>query len=87
MDIVQYIYICGGRPINNSQMELKGNLHASQGGLSGSSPLRSNGSQVSQIGRLSFMSSGQKQLKESHQAQVHSDQMVLVMPDREAGLQ
>jgi hypothetical protein len=41
--------------------------------------LRSYGSQDSQMGRLSCVSSGQKQLKRGHQARVHSDQMVLVM--------
>ncbi len=75
----QYSNICEISPTNESQGELKGNLHASQGRLSELSLLRSYGSQDSQTGRLSCMSSGQKQLKRGHQARVHSDQMVLVM--------
>jgi hypothetical protein len=49
------------------QMMLRGNswvnLHASQGRLSGSSLLRSDGSEDNQTGRLSHMGGGQKQLK------------------------
>jgi hypothetical protein len=41
----------------------RGNLFASQGRLSGSSQLRSVGTQDSQAGRLSRVSAGQKQLQ------------------------
>jgi hypothetical protein len=48
-------------------MNLKGNsrenLHESQGGILPSSPLRSDGSWDSQVGRLDHVSGGQRQLK------------------------
>jgi hypothetical protein len=75
---VYKIYICGDHPINDSQGELNENLHASQGGLLRSSPLRTNGSLKSQVGRLSCMGGGQRQFKVGHQARVNSDQMVLM---------
>ncbi len=69
-------------PTNVSQGELEVNLHESQGGLSGLSPLISDGSWDCQVGWLVSMSCGQRQLKVGHQAQVHSDQTVL---DGQAG--
>ncbi len=52
-------------PTNEAQGELKSNgkLHESQGGLSEPSPLRSDGSCDSQVGRLESKSGGQKLLK------------------------
>jgi hypothetical protein len=52
-------------PTNEAQGELKSNgkLHESPGGLSESSPLRSDGSCDGQVGRLESKSGGQKQLK------------------------
>jgi hypothetical protein len=75
------MYICRDCPTKKSLENSKGILHASQGGLSGSSPLGSKGSGGSQTGSLSCLSGRQKQLKGSHQAQaqVHSDQLVPVM--------
>jgi hypothetical protein len=67
------------RPTNEAQIELKGKLHEGQGGLSWLSPLRSDSSYDSQARRLDHMSSGQRQLNGGHWAQVHSDQMVLVI--------
>jgi hypothetical protein len=46
----------------------RGNLHESQGGLPGLSPIRSDGSQDSQAGRLDHVSGGQRQFKGGHQA-------------------
>jgi hypothetical protein len=73
------IYISGDCPITGYQGKLKGNLHAGQGVLSGSSPLRSDGLRDSQAGRLSLMCGGHKQLKGGNQTRIHLDQMVLVM--------
>jgi hypothetical protein len=77
------------RPINETQ---GGNLHEGQGGLSGLSPFRSDGSQDSQVGRLDCVSSGQGQSKSklsllgANQARFHSDQMVPVKARQKAGL-
>jgi hypothetical protein len=70
-------------------MNLKGNSkvksHESRGGLSGSSPLRSDDPCDSQVGMLYYVSGSQKTLKVKlnikgdYQARVHSDQKVLVM--------
>jgi hypothetical protein len=54
---------------------------ATQGGPSGSSPLRSDGSHDGQAEMLDRVSGGQR-----HQARVHPDQMILVVVRREAGL-
>jgi hypothetical protein len=61
-----------------------GRLHeqwpkATQGGPSGWSPLRSDGSCEGQAGRLERVSSGQASLKGDYQARVHLGQMVLVV--------
>ncbi len=58
-----------------------------QGGLSGLSPHRPNGSRDGQTGRFERMNGGQSQLKRGQQTRVHSDQIVLVMARQEAGLQ
>ncbi len=64
----QYSYICGDRPANESQRELKGDFTCKPRGTIWPRPLRSDGSRDSQIERLSRMSNGLKQLKEGHQA-------------------
>ncbi len=56
-----------------AQGELKGNLNESQGRLSGSSPLRSDGFCDSQAGKLDSMTSGQRQTKMDNWDQVHFD--------------
>jgi hypothetical protein len=73
--------------MNDFQGELRGDLHASQEGLSGSSSLRSDGSRDSRDREADCVSVGQNQLKGGHQAQVHSDQMVLVMARQEGWTQ
>jgi hypothetical protein len=66
------------RPTNDLKGNSRGILHASQGGLSGSSPLRSDGSRDRQMG-LSCVSGVQKKLMVGHEVRVHSGQMVLLM--------
>jgi hypothetical protein len=58
--------MCRDHSTIESWGNLRGILHASQEGLSESSPLRSDGSRDSQIGRLSHMNGGQNQLKWGH---------------------
>ncbi len=61
-----------------------GRLNESQGGLSGSRPLRLDDSCDSQKGRLDCMINGQRQTKRDYRIQVHSDQMVIGKSDGEA---
>ncbi len=75
---VYNIYICGDLPTNESQGELKGEFACKPRGISGTSPLKSDGSQNILTGRLGRMSDCPKQLKGGHQARVRSDQ-ILVM--------
>jgi hypothetical protein len=56
----------------------RGNLHESRGGR-----FSSDGFRDSKGGRLGCVSGGQRQIKGSYQAQVHSDQMVLMMAGQE----
>jgi hypothetical protein len=63
----------------NLRVISRGNIHESHGGLPGLSPLRSDGFQGSQAGRLDCMSGGQRWNKGGHQSRIHSDQMVLLM--------
>jgi hypothetical protein len=56
-----------------AQGELEGNLNESQGRLSGSSPLRSDGFSDSQAGKLDCVTSGQRQIKMDNRDQVHFD--------------
>jgi hypothetical protein len=58
-----YLFTYAETVLQMTQGNSMGNIHASQGGLSGLSPFRSDGSQDSQAERLSRMSVGQKQLK------------------------
>jgi hypothetical protein len=55
---------------------------ATQGGPSGLSPLRSDGSRYGLVGRLDRVTSGQRHSKLT---QVHYDQMVLVVVRQEVG--
>jgi hypothetical protein len=48
-------------------------------------PLRSDGSQGSQAGRLDCVSVSQRLIRGGHQARVHSDQMFPVVIKQEAG--
>ncbi len=57
----------------------RGNLHESQGGLSESSPLRSDGSWDSQMGGWATWAVAKSNSREGHQARAPSDQKVLVM--------
>jgi hypothetical protein len=63
--------------VMKAQGESRGKLNERQGGLSGSSPLRSGVSRDSQMGRLDCVSSGQRQTQGDYQDQVHSDHMLL----------
>jgi hypothetical protein len=46
-----------------AQWGTQGELNNSQGGLSGPSPLRSDGSRDSQVGRLDYVNYGRKQIQ------------------------
>jgi hypothetical protein len=76
------IYNKQSQSYNESQGELKGNVHESQGGLPRLSLLRSDFSRDSQAEKLDCVSCSQRQLKGGHHARVHSDQMVLAMARR-----
>ncbi len=83
---MQTIYNNQGSSSKEAQGELKGDKrHDCLWGLLGLSPLRADGSQGSQPGRLDHVSNGHRQLKVGIQARVHSDQMVLVTA-RQGGL-
>jgi hypothetical protein len=63
LNSVQYIHIYAETVLSmNLRRNSRGKLHASQGGLPGSSLLRLDGSCGSQAGRLSHMSHGHKTL-------------------------